>query len=92
MSPQHLATRIATLISVLLMSGCKGQLVDSLGSAKSIQVSIYRNGRPVIQREVAANSETVVHVKRWAEANQDGWRTDMRTYAPGILLSSPISP
>jgi hypothetical protein len=70
--------------SLVLAVGCAsaGRPIDisKLGSAN--QIMVYKDGRPILDKSIATDSDEDKAVGAWLRSHADGWRTDFATYAP----------
>lgn len=83
---------LALLVGFLCLgalSGCSPDVTSALSSVEHVKVVIYDSGAVVSESQVSTDSPEIRMLSEWASQHQDGWSGDTRSYAPGILISSP---
>lgn len=83
------ATMVLLLAVLIGASACQAKVRERLDSVDEVTVKIYEHGEVIDQTRLSTDSPAITEIKRWAESNQRGWWPDVRTYAPGVLLSAP---
>jgi hypothetical protein len=73
------------VVSAVVLGGCTRSIHVDLPSG-SLSLSFFVNGTPIKHCTISQDSEQYKTLSAWLAAHQDGWKSSVASYVPGVMV------